>query len=294
MIRRRAAPAVVAPLVALLAAACGGPGADPVPAPGRVITLAPSITETAFALGLGDSVVGVDDYSRWPPAARELPRLGGLLDPRLEAIVALEPELAVVLPSQRGLGQRLAALGIEVLEVPSDTLADVGRAAILMAERCGVAERGRRLAAEIERALAPAPLAGAPPTALVVGRQPGRMGSVLVAAPGTYLDELLGRLGAANVFADAATPYPQVGLEAFLERRPRAVVELHGEPQAADVERRLRHDWLTAPGLELSEPCVAVVDGLEVLVPGPRLPEVYARLRSALVACAGEGAPVDD
>ena len=278
---RRALPALL-----LVALACGGADEEEAPAGSRIVSLAPSITETVFALGLGERLVGVDDYSNYPPAeTAALPRLGGLFDPNLEAIAALEPELAVLLPSQRELGERLAALGIEVLEVPSDTLGDVQAAAMAIAERCGVPEAGRGLVGRLERELAPAPVAGAPATALVVGRQPGQLATVLVAAPGTYFDELLARLEVVNVFADAGQPYPQVGLESFVVRRPRAVVELQGEPLSPAERQRLRTDWLTAPGLELAEECVTVIDGYEVLTPGPRLATVYARLRRALEAC---------
>jgi iron complex transport system substrate-binding protein len=253
--------------------------------PERIVTLAPSITETVFALDLGERVVGVDDYSHWPAAAAALPRLGGLFDPNLEAIAALEPDLALVLPSQRDLGTKLAALGVGVLEVPSDSLADVETAVETIADRCDAAAAGAELIRRLRSDLAPAPLGRPLRAALVVGRQPGQLGSLLVAAPGTFLDELLSRLEVVNAFADGGQPYPQVGLESFVGRRPRAVIELQGEPLTAAVVERLRADWLTAPGLDLVAECVSVLDGYEVLTPGPRLPELYDRLRAALEAC---------
>lgn len=277
---------LTAALLVLLAAACGGsrPAGEASPAR-RLVSLAPSVTETVYALELGDRLVGIDDYSNWPPATAALPRLGGLFDPNLEAIAALDPDLAILLPSQRDLGRRLAGLGIEVLEVPSDTLEDVETAAIAIAVRCGAPAAGDALVERLRRELAPAPLPDAPSTALVVGRRPGELASVLVAAPGTYLDELLARLGVANVFADAGQPYPQVGLESFVGRRPRAIIELQGEPLNPFQRQRLRDDWRTAPGLALAPGCGAVIDGYEVLTPGPRLPQVYRRLRAALEAC---------
>lgn len=276
----------------LAALACSGTpdreeaGSATAGAGSRIVSLAPSITETLFELGLGERLVGVDNYSNWPPApTAALPRLGGLFDPNLEAIAALEPDLAIVLPSQKELGGRLAEIGIEVLEVPSETLADVAVAARRIAERCGVPAAGQRLVERLRRELAPAPLAEPPTTVLVVGRQPGQLATVLVAAPGTYYDELLSRLGTVNVFADAGQPYPQVGLESFLRRRPQAVIELQGEPLDDAQRQRLRADWLGAPGLELADACVSVIDGSEVLTPGPRLADLYRRLRQALEAC---------
>lgn len=252
----------------------------------RIVSLAPSITETVFALGLGERVVGVDDYSRWPAEAAALPTLGGLFDPNLEAITALEPDLAILLPSQSDLGWRLTELGVEVLEVPSNTLEDVERAATKIAERCGVPAAGQSLVERLRRELAPSPMVDPPTTVLVVGRQPGQLATVLVAAPGTYFDELLSRLGVVNAFADAGQPYPQVGLESLVGRRPGALVELQGEPLSPVQRQRLRADWLAAPGLELGDACVSVIDGYEVLTPGPRLAEVYRRLRAAIEACS--------
>lgn len=284
-VRPRRGWRLLAGLALLALPGCAEPSGPAEAAATRIVSLAPSITETVYALGLGDRVVGVDDYSNWPPAAASQPRLGGLFDPNLEAIAALEPDLAILLPSQSDLGSRLAELGIEVLEVPSDTLDDVQAAAMSIAARCGVPAAGADLMQTLRRELAPAPLDDAPATALVVGRQAGQLATVLVAAPGTYFDELLARLGAVNIFADAGQPYPQVGLEAFVRRRPRALVELQGEPLGQAQRQRLREDWLTAPGIALAESCITVIDGYEVLTPGPRLADVYRRLREALEAC---------
>ena len=223
---------VAAPLAALLAtllaalspAAAGAAAAQAatatVPSPRRIVVIAPSAAELVWALGLGDRVVGVGDYVAWPPEARALPKLGGLLDPRLETAAALRPDLAVLLPSQRELGERLAALGVPVLEVPHESLADVERAAQAIAARAGVPEAGRRFAARWRRELAPAPLPRRAGVVVVVTREPGALGRPLVAGPGSFLDELVTRLGLRNVFADAPIAWPQVALEEILGGAP--------------------------------------------------------------------------
>ena len=78
-----------------------------------IVSMAPSITETLFALGLGDRVVGVSKFSNYPPEANAIPAVGGHLDPNLEAILALKPDLVVLLEEQR---ESLAAL--EKLNLP--------------------------------------------------------------------------------------------------------------------------------------------------------------------------------
>ena len=121
MVRRNFGVAFLAGAVLILG--CGDTADDVVPAaaddaaPQRIVSLAPSLTETLFALGLGDRVVGVTRFCAYPPEVLELPRVGGHLDPNFEAIVSLEPDLVVAIPSSRESGLRLESLGISVLEV---------------------------------------------------------------------------------------------------------------------------------------------------------------------------------
>lgn len=252
----------------------------------RIIALAPGITETLFELGLGDRVVGVGDYSTWPLEAAQKPKLGGLFDARLEAISALQPDLAVLLPSEENLRVQLERLGIEVLTVRSDTLADVETMIGSIAERCDVVERGELLWDQMRRGLAAAPVPGKPRVLLAVGREGGRMADVLVSGPGTHLDELLGRMGAVNAFADAPLDYPQVGLEEILQRQPEIVIDLQPSPGTLGT---LTLDWRDLRSqTELAPGCARVVAGDHVLVPGPRLPRLYQELREAILSCEGQ------
>jgi iron complex transport system substrate-binding protein len=258
--------------------------------PQRIIALTPSVTETLFALGLGDRVVGVGDYSRWPPEAARKPRLGGLFNPNLERIVSLKPDLAVLIPSERGLGAKLKPLGIDVLVVPNESLADVEASFGIIARRCGVPKAGDRLLAEWRAGLNLPPLPGPPPRVLIsVGRRSGQLGEVTVAGPHTYLDELLRRLGGQNVFADAPTLYPQIGLEEIVARKPDVILELRANPLSPAEVAAIVADWQAlsqVPAVRLGQ--VKVIAGDHVLIPGPRIPRFYREMREALVS-AGAG-----
>ncbi|MBW8876565.1 MAG: ABC transporter substrate-binding protein [Acidobacteria bacterium] len=262
---------------------------QPARVPRRIIALTPSLTETVFALGLNDRVVGVGDYTRWPPEAVRKPRLGALFNPNLERIVSLKPDLAVLLPSEQGLGTKLKPLGIDVLVVPDETLADVQASFLIIARRCGVQEAGERLLAEWRAGLTLPPLPGpplpGPPLRVLisVGRRPGQLGDVTVAGPGTFLDELLKRLGAENVFADAPTLYPQIGLEEIVARKPDVILELRADPLTPDAVASIIADWQAlpqVPAVRLGR--VEVIAGDHVLIPGPRLPRFYREMREAL------------
>lgn len=279
--------------LASLLPACGpaergpaGAGGGP---PRRIVALAPNLTEIAFALGMGERVVGVSDYATWPPEVRELPRLGGLVDPNLERLLALEPDLVLLLPSQEEVALRLAGVGVETLVVEIETVADLEAAVAAVAERLGAPAAGRELAATLRRELAPRPLAGAPKTAVVPDRVPGRTEGLIVAGPRTYFDELLGRLGAENAFADAPLRYPQVGVEELLARKPGAILEVRAEPPSEALRRRLIADWRRFPALPaVARGDVYVLGGDWALVLGPRLPILYRRMAEALGRAAEE------
>jgi iron complex transport system substrate-binding protein len=253
-------------------------------APQRIVAIAPSVTEMLFVLGLGERVVGVGDYARWPPEAAAKPRLGGLFDSRLESIAALDPDLAILLPSEERLRRNLEKMGVEVLTVCSDTLADVVEMAVVIAERCGAEEALERFLEDWDRELRPRRSVDSPRVLLSVTREPGRMADVLVAGSQTFLHELVERLGATNVMADAEQAYPQVGLEEIVLRQPEVVIELQAVP--GDYAS-LPEDWARVAGdLGVAGVCVWVVAGDHVLIPGPRVPRLYQELADALAGCA--------
>jgi iron complex transport system substrate-binding protein len=236
-----------------------------------------------FVLGLGDRVVGVGDYARWPPEVAGIPKLGGLFDSRLESIAGLDPDLAVLLPSEERLRVQLEKMGVEVLTVRSDSIADVEEMAVSIGRRCGVEEAATTFLESWKSELAPRAPSQSTRVLLSVTREPGRMADVLVSGPDTFLHELIDRLGAVNVMADAQLSYPEVGLEEVIVRQPQVVIELQASPGNYDD---LRFDWArVASEVPMGEMCVRIIAGDHVLIPGPRLPRLYRELEEALQDC---------
>src|SRR5258708_30671431 len=120
-------------LIALILSAAWLPGA-----PQRIVSAAPAITETLFALGLGDRVVGVTTHCRFPEEARKKPKIGGYLRPSLEAIVALRPDLVIPERSPSNLVALLAGVKIPAVEVDFKTLPDSLASIQKIAEAAGV------------------------------------------------------------------------------------------------------------------------------------------------------------
>jgi iron complex transport system substrate-binding protein len=314
--RPRRAGGAPALLLALLAA-CAGPAeeragaraSDGSPAPGvsgdpprRIVSLAPSATEILFALGAGERVVGVDAFSDFPPEARELPRLGGLLDPDLEATLRLAPDLAVLVPSEAEIARALREAGVRTLVVPHEDLADVERAILAIGRATGLHRRAERLAAawrdELDRARVRRPDAGRPRVLFVVARDAGQVASLTAAGGRTYLDELIRFAGGRNVLAHSPVRYPQVSAEGVIRMHPDVIVEWAPAPpgsagDGAPAGSARAAEWEELPGVPAVEAGrVHVLHEDLWLRPGPRLPEALRRLRRLVDGAAAGPRPL--
>ncbi|MCJ7754686.1 MAG: helical backbone metal receptor [Thermoanaerobaculales bacterium] len=294
MVRRSSVVVLLAG--AILIVGCGGaadvvtPGMNDAVAPRRIVSLAPSLTETLFALGLGDRVVGVTRYCAYPPEALALPKIGGHLDPNFEAIVSLDPDLVVVIPSSHESGTRLESLGIRVLEVDQHDVESVLESVSVVAEACGMPERGRALRVELESRLAKVVSAvdGAPrPRAVVVvGHQVGEgaVRSVWAAGRDTFYDGVLQIAGGVNAVNGGLARYPEFSREGLYALDPDVVLDVIAgiEDRNLDLDA-VRQGWMRLTELRaVRENRVNVLEGDQMVVPGPRLPEMVEAVARAL------------
>jgi iron complex transport system substrate-binding protein len=192
--------------------------------PARVVSLAPSVTDTIVAMGLAGRLVGVTRFDTAPEVAA-LPRVGGFLDPSAEAVVALRPDLVVWVTDGSALApvRRIAELGVPVLAVPVIGVADVLAATRAIADALGDRAAGDRLAARIEDAIRRARERAATlprkRVLLLVGREP-----LVVAGPGSYPDELLRIVGGTNVVS-GTTAWPVFPVERAAAADPDLVID---------------------------------------------------------------------
>jgi len=253
----------------------------------RILSLSPNVTEILFRLGLADQVVGVTDFCRHPPEAEEKPKVGGLLNPSLERMFALDPNLAILLPAHGDLPKKLSSRGIRSLVVRNDTVEDVLQSIRAIGEETGKAEAAGALIDSMEAAVA-AIQSGPPPRArramIVVGRAGGTIDDVSVAGTGTFLDQLLRMAGGKNVFDRSVVPYPQPGLEEIVHRNPEVILELRPEGVDAAVESRAALSaWSLLPDLEaVKRGNVFVLTEEYLVVPGPRFDQALERIAEAL------------
>lgn len=243
----------------------------------RIVTLAPDVAELAFALGVGGSVVAVDTAADFPPEVSSLPRV---VPTDLEAILALHPDL--VLASTAGndprVVDRLTGLGIRVCTVDVTSFCRLAEACRLLGSVVDQRERGEAHARTVETRVA----AAAARAALLTRRaalyvawwQP-----LIVAAPGTFHDDLLRQAGLDNLAPAGAGRYPRVDPELLLDARLEVVVtpdEVAG--------RTLFDEVLTRPvGLRIERGAIRVawLPADPASRPGPRLPEALEALVTA-------------
>jgi iron complex transport system substrate-binding protein len=245
----------------------------------RVVSMNPSLTRMLIALDALPVLVGVDEYSAaHESAAAELPRVGGLFNPSLEAVVALEPDLVVVVPSlqQRDFCSRLRELGVEVLELANISLAEVLESMQTLGDRVDRSRAAReRVAAirstwiEVAREASQRPRRSA---VLVVQREP-----LYVVGGGSYLNSMLDAAGLDNAAADYAEAYPRVSLEWLIAAGPRVIIDSSADPVSA-IEYWSR--WTSIPAVA-EDRVVAVPQGL-VTLPGPYLDRSLRTLVAAI------------
>ena len=243
----------------------------------RVVSLNPSLTEIAIALGAREQLVGVDDYSARAPDAAGLPTVGGLYDPSLEAVVALSPDLVVLVVSaeQRGFREKLEALGVPCLALAPVSFDDVLAAIETLGGRLGhesaAAARVAAIRRTRDRVAAAAHELPELRGVLVLQRDP-----LFVAGAGTFVDEMLRILRVENLASRQPGPWPRLAREWLLAAAPELIIDSSPEPEpAAEYWSR----WPSLPAVA-SGRVVQVPQGVTTL-PGPALDEALLVLGAA-------------
>jgi iron complex transport system substrate-binding protein len=281
---------VAAAAAALLACRAPSPGRGSAGARGatRIVSLVPAATEILFSIGAGSKVIAVSSFDHYPPAVESLPRVGALLDPDLERIIALRPDLVVVFEGQGELRDKLMQADIPTFGYPRPTVAGILRAMRSLGRRVGLAARADRQASAIERQLSAVRrrVAALPPvrTMLVIGREPGTLRSIYVSGGIGFLDDLLEIAGGSNVFGSVQRENLQVTTEAILAARPDAIVEVVASQPwtAADIARE-EHVWDDLSSLPaVANRRVSLLVGDELVIPGPRIPRAAEELAETL------------
>ncbi|HEY1648245.1 MAG TPA: helical backbone metal receptor [Terracidiphilus sp.] len=256
--------------------------------PQRIVSTAPSITETLFALGLGDRVVGVSQFCNYPPEVQKLPKVGSYIAPDAEAIARLAPDLVVLERSSTEMTGRLNALHIPFIEVPHSTLEDVFAEIRIIGKAAGVPDRGANLIAQIKGALdaiqSKAKAMPSPRVLVIVDRQQGTLNNLIAVGPDNYVNQILAIAGGTNVLAKPGLPqYPRISLETVLRENPGVIIDLSGT-QETEAGRRVSRAATLALWSQYQDLAAVRNDHVyagttdSLVVPGPRTPLATQRL----------------
>jgi iron complex transport system substrate-binding protein len=297
MVRRRHAVVLIAALAGLGGCAADGDvgtvtaGARALTSPPqRIVSLAPSLTETLFALGLGERVVGVTRYCANPPEVQSLPQVGGFLDPNFEAIVSLEPDLVVLIPSSEATEDRLESLGVFVLTIDQHDVGSLLQSISTLADVCGVPDDGAnlrdRIALQLAAISARVVIAPRPRAVVVVGHDigGGAVRSVWAAGPDTFYDGVLEIAGGVNAVKAAVVRYPELSREGLAALDADVILDVIAGVEERDLDlTKIRSGWRELVELRaVRDGRVEILEGDVMVVPGPRLPQLVENVARAL------------
>ena len=250
----------------------------------RIVSLLPSLTETVCVLGACDRLVGVDRYSNWPNhLLHTLPVVGGGLDPNIEAIVSLKPDVVLMSDAPRVVAQ-LEALGLRTVALEPHTQEDVQRITYSVGALLGLPpqvaqQQWQRIQAGLQEAaqLVPEQAQGAK-VYFEVSRGP------FVAGPTSFIGELLTGLKVGNVVPAAMGPFPRLNPEFILRARPDVILMGNHSMQVAHTYP----GWASLEAVQQQRVCAFNAEESGIIVrPGPRMDEA-ARI---MARCLAQKAP---
>jgi iron complex transport system substrate-binding protein len=252
----------------------------------RVVSIIPATTEMLFAMGAGDRLVAVGTYDRFPPEVERLPRVGALLDPNVERILSLRPDLVILYGTQTDLRQQLDRAHVPYYSYLHRGLPDITQTIRSLGARVGVEQAANTLADRIERQLADirakAGTSARPKTLLVFGREPGTLRNIDASGGVGFLHDMLETAGGANALEDVKQQSVMLSTELVLARAPDVIIELRYARGDTTAPTDLRA-WDALPAVPaVRNHKVFMLQGEEFVVPGPRVVLATERLARTL------------
>jgi iron complex transport system substrate-binding protein len=246
----------------------------------RIVSLAPSITESLFAIGAGDQVVGVTDYCNYPPEALTCRRVGGMINPNIETIVGLSPDLIVV-SMEGNLRQdflTLTDLNIPVFVCNPRTLDGINRSLRQLGSLTGRLRDARHLTDSLAARAAALHIKGDTrhiPMLLLVSLQP-----LMAVGSGTFLNELIVAAGGNNLASSTGLTYPTLSREMVLTADPEVLLITEGAISSLNTLTSLYPEWARLSAVRNGR--VHLINPDLTGRPGPRAVEGLALLKSLL------------
>jgi iron complex transport system substrate-binding protein len=224
----------------------------------RIVSMAPNVTETLYALGLGSNIVGVTTYCNYPAEAKQKPRVGGTYDPNWEMIYTLKPDLVIGLDSQQDIAAQLQQLDIDFLGVPHERVTEIMQSILLIGDACGAQEKARELFQGLENRVGQASSlpAHAKPKVLICIGHDELLTRMYIAAKNTFYDDLIKLAGGINASEQTLIKYPEISPESLYAMQPDLIIDLVAPNQPSSEQ------W--------NHPNVITLTNDYAFIPGPR------------------------
>jgi len=266
--------------------------------PQRIVSLAPSITEVLFALGLSERIVGATRYCDYPPEALEIPRVGGYFDVNYEALLLMKPDLVIMMKEHEDAALRLSELGIRTLAVNHSRVDGILESISVIGSRCGVEADARELRdsledriQKIQRAMdrstilshANGVIEGRPRVMIAVGRlmEKGVNGEIYISGKDGFYDDLVSLAGGRNAYGEETLKFPAISAEGVVRLDPDIIIEMVPDLQNdGDLEEMMDY-WKALPAVRaVKDGNVHILGDDFVVVPGPRFILLLERIAS--------------
>ncbi|OQA03080.1 MAG: Vitamin B12-binding protein precursor [Planctomycetes bacterium ADurb.Bin401] len=227
------------------------PRTNPVPAShketlDRIVSLAPNITEILFELGIGDKIVGVSEFCNYPPEAQKIPRVGALLNPNYEAIIALRPDLVILLDEMSADKPRFDSIGIDTLFIQHDTIAEILDSILLIGNRTKRTKQAEKIVSDLKSRIrniqTSVPDSNRPRVLISLGRNysqdpSARPQNISIAGNDGFYSSMIEYAGGKNAY-QGKIPFPVVSWESIISMNPQIIIDIapvETKPTDADV-----------------------------------------------------------
>lgn len=256
--------------------------------PQRVISMAPSITESLFAMGAGDRVVGRTEFCKWPEEACKRTNVGGMLNPSTETWVQLRPDLILFLETSDRMAEKARSLGLKTMMVNMNRIEDIFTSWEQMGDALGIPDQSQALInsvqGKIESIKTRIRKSNRKKTLLLLGDSSDPARDLYAVGPSTFLGQLLFLAGGDNILKDTEIDYPRISKEFILAQSPQVIIEAGPKSNVTpgEYQQRMR-EWGRYPSIRAVQNKQIYFIGEDYAVlPGPRLHLILRRFAEAI------------
>ena len=241
----------------------------------RIVSLAPSVTETVFALGACDKLVGVTRYCDYPLAAKKIAKIGGYIDPSFEAIVRLKPDIVIITTGNSHTAKKLGELGLNVLMVDHNTVSGIIDSITRIGHTVGAETKADEIISDIRKRIEDVKQRTGglkrPSVIISIGRSMGSgIGEIYVAGKDNIYDEIIGIIGGRNAYDSEIFKTPSLSGEGITRLNPDVIIDLAPDKQKKDVEKSISEWNMLSNVSAVKNKSVYALAGDYVVIPGPR------------------------